>query len=135
MWVLHLLSRRMFVLHLPLQVKAAFTRAYNKESHLTPYALQVVKKGRRGTVDAELGEGELEQESQELAEEEQEDVTTDAMIKVGGTDMANGFLFLCIFTLLRSAFTLSGFLSIYFVPDCMCDLELYAFAAEESEGK
>uniref|UniRef100_A0A7N6AYV2 Replication factor C subunit 1 n=1 Tax=Anabas testudineus TaxID=64144 RepID=A0A7N6AYV2_ANATE len=29
------------------KVKAAFTRAYNKEVHLTPYSLQVVKKGRR----------------------------------------------------------------------------------------
>uniref|UniRef100_A0A8D3DBV3 Replication factor C subunit 1 n=1 Tax=Scophthalmus maximus TaxID=52904 RepID=A0A8D3DBV3_SCOMX len=28
------------------KVKAAFTRAYNKEVHLTPYSLQTVKKGR-----------------------------------------------------------------------------------------
>nr|XP_023685377.1 replication factor C subunit 1 isoform X3 [Paramormyrops kingsleyae] len=63
------------------KVKAAFTRAYNKESHLTPYALQAVKKGRRGAVDAELGEGGLEQESQELAAEEDEDVAADAMVK------------------------------------------------------
>uniref|UniRef100_A0A672MSV7 Replication factor C subunit 1 n=1 Tax=Sinocyclocheilus grahami TaxID=75366 RepID=A0A672MSV7_SINGR len=63
-----------------LQVKAAFTRAYNKESHLTPYSLQVVKKSRKGAVDPELI-GELESESQFQEEEEDNGVTADAMIK------------------------------------------------------
>uniref|UniRef100_A0AAZ3QQX2 Replication factor C subunit 1 n=1 Tax=Oncorhynchus tshawytscha TaxID=74940 RepID=A0AAZ3QQX2_ONCTS len=30
------------------KVKSAFTRAYNRETHLTPYSLQPIKKGRRG---------------------------------------------------------------------------------------
>lgn len=64
-----------------LQVKAAFTRAYNKESHLTPYSLQVVKKSRKGAVDPELI-GELDSESQVQEEEEDDGVTADAMIKV-----------------------------------------------------
>lgn len=68
-------------LSLPLQVKAAFTRAYNKEAHLTPYSLQVVKKGRRGGPEAELGGEEAEQEPQE-EEEEEEGMASDAMIKV-----------------------------------------------------
>uniref|UniRef100_A0A672MST4 Replication factor C subunit 1 n=1 Tax=Sinocyclocheilus grahami TaxID=75366 RepID=A0A672MST4_SINGR len=62
------------------KVKAAFTRAYNKESHLTPYSLQVVKKSRKGAVDPELI-GELESESQFQEEEEDNGVTADAMIK------------------------------------------------------
>ncbi|KAF4118825.1 replication factor C subunit 1 [Onychostoma macrolepis] len=62
------------------KVKAAFTRAYNKESHLTPYSLQVVKKSRKGAVDPELI-GELESESQVQEEEEDDGVTADAMIK------------------------------------------------------
>uniref|UniRef100_A0A673FP95 Replication factor C subunit 1 n=1 Tax=Sinocyclocheilus rhinocerous TaxID=307959 RepID=A0A673FP95_9TELE len=63
------------------KVKAAFTRAYNKESHLTPYSLQVVKKSRKGAVDPELI-GELNGESQFQEEEEDNGVTADAMIKV-----------------------------------------------------
>uniref|UniRef100_A0A8C2GUA6 Replication factor C subunit 1 n=1 Tax=Cyprinus carpio TaxID=7962 RepID=A0A8C2GUA6_CYPCA len=47
------------------KVKAAFTRAYNKESHLMPYSLQVVKKSRKGAIDPELI-GELDSESQEI---------------------------------------------------------------------
>ncbi|XP_043099548.1 replication factor C subunit 1 isoform X2 [Puntigrus tetrazona] len=62
------------------KVKAAFTRAYNKESHLTPYSLQVVKKSRKGAVDPELI-GELETESQFQEEEDDDGLTADAMIK------------------------------------------------------
>ncbi|KTF86469.1 hypothetical protein cypCar_00011594 [Cyprinus carpio] len=61
-------------------VKAAFTRAYNKESHLMPYSLQVVKKSRKGAIDPELI-GELDSESQFQEEEEGDGVTADAMIK------------------------------------------------------
>ncbi len=68
------------VLFFFLQVKAAFTRAYNKESHLTPYSLQVVKKSHKGAVDPELI-GELDSESQ-VQEEDDDGVTADAMIKV-----------------------------------------------------
>ncbi|XP_047221086.1 replication factor C subunit 1 [Girardinichthys multiradiatus] len=61
------------------KVKAAFTRAYNKEAHLTPYSLQAVKKGRRGGGDLELGgeEGPDDQQS----DDEAEGLKTDAMIK------------------------------------------------------
>ncbi|XP_033947135.1 replication factor C subunit 1-like [Pseudochaenichthys georgianus] len=63
------------------KVKAAFTRAYNKEVHLTPYSLQVVKKGRRGgggAGESELGAEEVDNEAQES---EDEGVKLDAMIK------------------------------------------------------
>ncbi|XP_041642033.1 replication factor C subunit 1 [Cheilinus undulatus] len=63
------------------KVKAAFTRAYNKEVHLTPYSLQAVKKGRRGGGggggEAEFGD-DMENEVQES---EDEGLKTDAMIK------------------------------------------------------
>uniref|UniRef100_A0AAR2JHK8 Replication factor C subunit 1 n=1 Tax=Pygocentrus nattereri TaxID=42514 RepID=A0AAR2JHK8_PYGNA len=62
------------------KVKSAFTRAYNKESHLTPYSLQVVKKGRRGATDVDLGL-DPENDLQGQEDEEEEEVTADAMIK------------------------------------------------------
>ncbi|XP_052402141.1 replication factor C subunit 1 isoform X2 [Carassius gibelio] len=62
------------------KVKAAFTRAYNKESHLMPYSLQVVKKSRKGAVDPELL-GELDSESQLQEEEDDDGLTADAMVK------------------------------------------------------
>lgn len=66
----------------PLQVKAAFTRAYNKEVHLTPYSLQTVKKGRRGGGGGlELG-GEDGDADGNGSEDEGEELQTDAMIKV-----------------------------------------------------
>uniref|UniRef100_A0A665WMD5 Replication factor C subunit 1 n=1 Tax=Echeneis naucrates TaxID=173247 RepID=A0A665WMD5_ECHNA len=65
------------------KVKAAFTRAYNKEVHLTPYSLQAVKKGRRGGAsgEAELGGEDGDNEVQE-SENEGEALEADAMIKV-----------------------------------------------------
>lgn len=66
----------------PKQVKAAFTRAYNKEAHLTPYSLQAVKKGRRGAVDTDLAlDPDSDLQGQE-EEEEEETLNTDAMVKV-----------------------------------------------------
>ncbi|KAM4584630.1 replication factor C subunit 1 isoform 2-T2 [Odontesthes bonariensis] len=63
------------------KVKAAFTRAYNKEVHLTPYSLQVVKKGRRGAGgESELGGEDVDLNGQE-SEDEGEGLKTDAMIK------------------------------------------------------
>lgn len=65
-------------------MKAAFTRAYNKEVHLTPYSLQAVKKGRRGGGgggESELGGEDVDNEVQE-SEDEGEGLKTDAMIKV-----------------------------------------------------
>ncbi|XP_060772501.1 replication factor C subunit 1 [Neoarius graeffei] len=64
------------------KVKAAFTRAYNKESHLMPYSLQIVKKGRRGAVDTDLAlDPDNDLQGQDEEEEKEETLTTDAMIK------------------------------------------------------
>ncbi|XP_076402455.1 replication factor C subunit 1 isoform X2 [Peromyscus maniculatus bairdii] len=65
------------------KVKAAFTRAYNKEVHLTPYSLQVVKTLRLSTgpaLDSEYHE-ELQEEDSQSDEKEQDAIETDAMIK------------------------------------------------------
>ncbi|XP_004475509.1 replication factor C subunit 1 isoform X4 [Dasypus novemcinctus] len=65
------------------KVKAAFTRTYNKEGHLTPYSLQAVKTSRRSTgpaLDSEYNEGLNEDESQ-YDEKDQDSLETDAMIK------------------------------------------------------
>ena len=74
------------MLSLSSQVKAAFTRAYNKEVHLTPYSLQIVKKGRGaggagGAGESELG-GEDMDNGRHESEEEGEGLKADAMIKV-----------------------------------------------------
>lgn len=63
-------------------MKAAFTRAYNKEVHLTPYSLQAVKKGRRGGGGgADLDGGDEGPDDQESGDEA-EGLKADAMIKV-----------------------------------------------------
>uniref|UniRef100_A0A3B4BNE5 DNA replication factor RFC1 C-terminal domain-containing protein n=1 Tax=Periophthalmus magnuspinnatus TaxID=409849 RepID=A0A3B4BNE5_9GOBI len=64
------------------KVKASFTRAYNKEVHLTPYSLQVVKKGRRGGGGGEMELGEDMDTEVRESEDEGENLQTDAMIKV-----------------------------------------------------
>ncbi|KAF0037435.1 hypothetical protein F2P81_010309 [Scophthalmus maximus] len=64
------------------KVKAAFTRAYNKEVHLTPYSLQTVKKGRRGGAGGESEQGgEDVDNGQQESEDEGEGLKADAMIK------------------------------------------------------
>ncbi|NXA79912.1 RFC1 factor, partial [Thryothorus ludovicianus] len=65
------------------KVKAAFTRAYNKEAHLTPYSLSSVKASKRqsgsaGTFD--LSE-DLNVEEIPSDENEQDTLDSDAMIK------------------------------------------------------
>ncbi|XP_059529216.1 replication factor C subunit 1 isoform X2 [Myotis daubentonii] len=65
------------------KVKAAFTRAYNREAHLTPYSLQAVKAPRHSTgpaLDPEHSE-EFQEEDSQSDEKEQDAVETDAMIK------------------------------------------------------
>ncbi|KAK2817008.1 hypothetical protein Q5P01_025199 [Channa striata] len=63
------------------KVKASFTRAYNKEVHLTPYSLQAVSKGRRGGGgESEQGSDNMDQEVQE-SEDEGENLKVDGMIK------------------------------------------------------
>ncbi|XP_054845784.1 replication factor C subunit 1 isoform X2 [Eublepharis macularius] len=64
------------------KVKTAFTRTYNKEMHLTPYSLQMVKKSKRqaqSSLDTELNE-ELEADEVEF-ENERQTIENDAMIK------------------------------------------------------
>ncbi|NXC47618.1 RFC1 factor, partial [Penelope pileata] len=65
------------------KVKAAFTRAYNKEAHLTPYSLSAVKASRRqsgSVVTSELNE-ERNVEEMQSDEDEEDTVESDAMIK------------------------------------------------------
>lgn len=65
-------------------MKAAFTRAYNKEAHLTPYSLQVVKASRPSigpALDSEYNE-ESQEDATQFDEKEQDALETDAMIKV-----------------------------------------------------
>ncbi|NXM94699.1 RFC1 factor, partial [Sylvia borin] len=65
------------------KVKAAFTRAYNKEAHLTPYSLSSVKASKRQTGSAatlDLSE-DLNVEEIQSDEDEQDTVDSDAMIK------------------------------------------------------
>uniref|UniRef100_A0A8C5LQE5 Replication factor C subunit 1 n=1 Tax=Leptobrachium leishanense TaxID=445787 RepID=A0A8C5LQE5_9ANUR len=67
------------------KVKAAFTRGYNKVSHLTPYSLQTVKASKRETpssLESELGE-DVNPESQ--VEEKEDEMDLDAMIKAKKT--------------------------------------------------
>ena len=77
-------------------MKAAFTRAYNKEAHLTPYSLQVVKTSRLSTgpaLDSEYSEEFQEDDTQ--SEKEQDAVETDAMIKVVHSAVGRVPLLLC----------------------------------------
>lgn len=62
-------------------MKAAFTRAYNREVHLTPYSLQAVKKGRRGAGGDLLGGEDVDPDGNG-SENDGEELQTDAMIKV-----------------------------------------------------
>ncbi|KAM8939515.1 replication factor C subunit 1 [Pelodytes ibericus] len=64
------------------KVKSAFTRGYNKEAHLTPYSLQMVKVSKRdasSSLESEYNEELPVEESQ--TEEKADDVEADAMIK------------------------------------------------------
>ncbi|XP_013404916.1 replication factor C subunit 1 [Lingula anatina] len=82
----------------PSKVKSAFTRAYNKEAHMTPYAVSNMgKKGKKSVSSAEDYPGLGEEEDGEIGgggggedEEEEEEVTADAMIKVKKPPAAKG---------------------------------------------
>ncbi|XP_053920585.1 replication factor C subunit 1 [Cuculus canorus] len=65
------------------KVKAAFTRAYNKEAHLTPYSLNSVKtfKQQSGSMVALEPSEDLNVEEIQSDEDEQDTVESDAMIK------------------------------------------------------
>ncbi|KAK3087946.1 hypothetical protein FSP39_012701 [Pinctada imbricata] len=67
------------------KTKAAFTRTYNKEVHMTPYATGTISKKKKGGAgggeDLEaLGEGEDGGATQESDEEEEEGLENDTMI-------------------------------------------------------
>ncbi|KAJ7371467.1 replication factor C subunit 1 [Desmophyllum pertusum] len=71
------------VASIPSKVKGAFTRAYNKQSHKTPYAICAApKKGRRGGTDDSQAMNEEEGEPQgEDNDEDDDDIENSAMIK------------------------------------------------------
>lgn len=63
------------------QVRAAFTRAYNKSSAPTPYLINVgpKKKNNQASQDEGFMDGDMEDEGSDL---EEDDVDIDRMIKV-----------------------------------------------------
>ena len=83
------------ILHCYVQVKAAFTRSYNKSVHLTPYSTgaAVKKRGRQeagADEDVEDAYNEVEQADVEKRDDgdSDDDISTDRMIVV---------LVLCLF--------------------------------------
>ncbi|XP_065063673.1 replication factor C subunit 1-like [Rhopilema esculentum] len=66
---------------IPSKVKAAFTRTYNKDVHLAPYATGSVAKKRRVAVEEDIGEGGAA-ESGEESNNDDDDITKDSMIKL-----------------------------------------------------
>ncbi|XP_078402409.1 replication factor C subunit 1 isoform X1 [Cetorhinus maximus] len=65
------------------KVKAAFTRTYNRETHLTPYALQAVKKLKRGSAAGSSLDSEFNDELQteNVQSEAEDNLEFDGMIK------------------------------------------------------
>ncbi|XP_069600697.1 replication factor C subunit 1 isoform X2 [Ranitomeya imitator] len=65
------------------KVKAAFTRGYNRETHLTPYSLQIVKASKKDATSALQSEygGEANTDDTQGEENQEDDDTVDAMIK------------------------------------------------------
>ncbi|XP_048402000.1 replication factor C subunit 1 isoform X3 [Stegostoma tigrinum] len=66
------------------KVKAAFTRTYNRETHLTPYALQAVKKLKRGSTAGSSLDSDLNDDFQTedvQSEETEDNLELDGMIK------------------------------------------------------
>jgi replication factor C subunit 1 len=61
------------------KVKAAFTRAYNKESHKNPFSIVNIKKLKPSKLNDDLDGNEAEEESED---EKEDDITADAMIKI-----------------------------------------------------
>ena len=61
------------------KVKAAFTRAYNKESHKNPFTIVNIKKLKASKINDGVEGEEIEEESED---EKDDDITADAMIKV-----------------------------------------------------
>lgn len=67
------------------KVKAAFTRAYNKESHKNPFSIVDVKKLKAVKGDENIEGLDEEGAGEESEEEDKDDIKSDAMIKAGNT--------------------------------------------------
>ncbi|KAK7073039.1 replication factor C subunit 1 [Halocaridina rubra] len=63
------------------KVKAAFTRAFNKESHMTPFAPVVFAKKKKGGSTGGDAYGD-EEDGEDEDEDDEDDITKNAMIKV-----------------------------------------------------
>ena len=63
------------------QVKAAFTRAYNKEQHKTHYAITDIKKSRTSSLTDSHHDDNLEESPDS---EQESDGVSDRMVKVKG---------------------------------------------------
>uniref|UniRef100_A0A5F8GR81 Replication factor C subunit 1 n=1 Tax=Monodelphis domestica TaxID=13616 RepID=A0A5F8GR81_MONDO len=65
------------------KVKAAFTRGYNKEVHLTPYSIQITKMSKQIGIPSLSSDynDELNEEESQSDEKDQDGIETDAMIK------------------------------------------------------
>ncbi|XP_063867736.1 replication factor C subunit 1-like isoform X2 [Scylla paramamosain] len=61
------------------KVKAAFTRKFNKDCHLTPFAAPSIKKKKKGKPSDSYGDEEEEEEDEE---EEEEGLASSGMIKL-----------------------------------------------------
>ncbi len=64
------------------KVKAAFTRAYNKESHKNPFSIVNIKKLKSSKLGDDNMEIDGEGAEEESDQENEDDITADAMIKV-----------------------------------------------------
>lgn len=70
------------------KVKAAFTRKFNKDCHLTPFAAPSIKKKKKGKTSDSYGDEEEEEDDEE---EEEDDLAASGMIKVkGGSSKGQG---------------------------------------------
>ena len=72
------------------KVKAAFTRAYNKESHKNPFSIVDVKKLKGSKLSEEPSEEGADEALEDAADDEddKDDITADAMIKVNAKKKA-----------------------------------------------
>ena len=73
------------------QVKSAFTRLYNKESHMVPYSVQDAAKRTKSAppLDEEVFDEEKEGDLDNDANEDDDDITKDAMIKFNSKPKTN----------------------------------------------
>jgi len=77
---------------IPSKVKSAFTRQYNKESHMAPYAIQQNAKKAKATSSNEVLVQDEDRDNvlEEEEEDDSEDISKDAMIKAKKVSAAGG---------------------------------------------